>query len=102
MEYNDCKFPLALEEASKKRLLLQQATTGPAASMNEIETYVDALYEEMDDKIKATSMILQVRVSTKGGHNSKRQVEHRFCLTTKFAKNMYSYIPRHHTKSKYS
>eukprot|EP00047_Mylnosiga_fluctuans_P022251 m.116739 g.116739 ORF g.116739 m.116739 type:complete len:798 (-) comp9189_c0_seq1:179-2572(-) len=48
----------ALEEASNKRLLAQPSAQ--PAQMGDIETYVDMLYEEMDDKIKATRSILQL------------------------------------------
>lgn len=51
----------ALEQASQNRLLQQQQQQGmPAALMSELESYVDMLYEEMEDKIKATAMILQL------------------------------------------
>ncbi len=51
---------IALEEASKKRLLTQ--TTTQQAQMADVESYVDMLYEEVEDKNKGTQFILQVHI----------------------------------------
>lgn len=45
---------------AEKRSLLDHAKTEERASIGEIDTYIEHLYEDIADKIRGTAMILQL------------------------------------------